>query len=332
MRTDVFELGGVIARITYPDERVMAFNTNRIDFEVSGAKYVDVACNGQRITIQVYRGKARADISRLLQLGFDDPRNVRVRNVRVEYFFNGSFYYSKSFDVQVIWGAVSVGERLNTIGSYKFDGNTFVRHVRWFYNMPQKLCVYNGTDFELFTPTRTHYTYGIHDTTAVNDLVWDDTFDDTFKHQFRWEENGAAEIYLTKDRHKCGLFLRWIDNIGLMQYFSFADKAEVDGVEIESTVNVGFSAFGIHHNGEQDNKRRTRSVTCAAINVTRNEMDYVRTIVTSPIVDMYCGSDADGEIWMPVKVEAREYAIDTRKEMQDFEINVIIPTSDVQSV
>lgn len=335
MRIQTFSKGSVIAQVGIPDERVMAFNRNFINFNVSGASYVEIVCNNVHIEAAIYNNKAVVDISRLLQLGFADPRNTRVRNLIVEYYFNGLLTDGMTFDIQVIWGYTNVGERLNTIGAYHYNPaeKAFVRNVRWFVNMPQKLCVYNGVDFELFVPTRTHYTYGVFDTTAVNDLVWDDTFDDTFKHTFEWEDNGAAEIFLTKDIHKCGYFLRWIDNLGLIQYFSFQEKETSDVTEDKSVVKEIFTASGIPFVGSQSNKSLIRKAVCAAVNVTPDEMAYVKTVVSSPIVDLYCGTDKEGnEMWMPVLVDGGEYIVNTKKHLQNFEITLLLPTQEPQSL
>lgn len=340
MRTETASVCGENATITYPDEKTFAFNPNYVLFEglADDVRFIELDFYdiSFKLRASVYNHKAKIDISEVIQLYFDNPREKRVKHIPVYYSANAEQEREGRFWFDAIWGYVVIGERLNTMGAYTMnkDSNMFERHIRWFHNLPQKLCLYDGEDFLLFKPTRTKYTYGLYDTTAINDLVWDDTFDDTFKIAFKWRDNVPATIYLHKDDSKDGYFMRWIDNLGHWQYFLFVKNSRTVKPKMTNETNAEIKASGMYFGGgTKRNKSKSVSITCAACNVTKELMPYLQTIVTSPIVDLYMGESFNGEeIWMPVNIEDADYEYSEQKEMQNFEIRFVPPTNNNQQI
>jgi hypothetical protein len=68
----------------------------------------------------------------------------------------------------------------------------------------------------------------------------------------------------------------------------------------------------------------------AATLVDETLYDYLFDVASSPVVDMYLGKDEnDVEQWMGVQVQAGTFAR-TDQPLQDFVINLVLPTYNVQ--
>lgn len=318
---------------TYQDGIVFAFNPTYIDFDVPVRfRYVDIICNGKTINVSLYQGKAHAYISKLLLLAFDDPKNERVREIYVTCRLDGSGYEQISFNITAIWGSISVGERMGAQGLYRYNEkeDVYERHVRWFSNLPQRLSIFNFDKFEYIDPSMRDVIYLSKDKEIHR--VWDETFDYTFNNAKKMHEDEV--IYLRRDEQKCGFFLRWIDNLGYVQYFLFAHRQHVVKTKDEYSRHEDMLYNGIYFGGGiRESKERTESVICAALNCSNEELRYVKTIVSSPFIDMYIGNDGNGdEQWVPVTVSAGDFSIDTQRTLKDFEITLNIPMSDAQQL
>jgi len=338
MRSTSFSINGVSASISYPESTIFAFNPNYINFSnVTGATFARISCGSYEFDVAFYNGSAQADISLLLQTQFTNPRTTRSKSISITIEFDGVSTNDTTLSMVAIWGSSSVGERLNSIGAYHYDkvSSQFVRNVRWFFNYPQKLSVYKNGSFLDFTPTKNTYTYDLSDTSVEQTAVFDHTFDDTFVKNFSIDEYTNAKINLIPDHSKDGYFLRWLDNFGMYQYFLFSYNERTlkfaQNYEVQESITLGGYDFGggkrmLEHTLES--KR-----TCSAMHLTREEALYVQTIVNSPFVDMYQGTVQGGsELWVPVTLVEAEKKVDEKKELNDFEITFIVPTSRPQQL
>lgn len=162
--------------------------------------------------------------------------------------------------------------------------------------------------------------------------VFDRTFDYTF---FQTGEN-VAIINLKICNDTAGYYLRWVDRHGNLQYFLFAkgetqykNKLGSDSVLQDEALN------GLYFS----NLMRTRHLECAitkkccAVNLPTDIFDYVVTIVTAPIVDLYCGKDETGtDIWLPVNIEANTVKHNPKQVLNDLEFSFAIPDVNAQSL
>lgn len=162
--------------------------------------------------------------------------------------------------------------------------------------------------------------------------VFDSTFDYTF---FQTGEN-VAIVNLKVSNETAGHYLRWIDRQGNLQYFLFAkgetqykNKLGSDSVLQDEALN------GLYFS----NLMRTRHLECAitkkccAVNLPTDIFDYVVTIVTAPIVDLYCGKDETGtDIWLPVNIEANTVKHNPKQVLNDLEFSFAIPDVNAQSL
>ncbi len=162
--------------------------------------------------------------------------------------------------------------------------------------------------------------------------VFDRTFDYTF---FQTGEN-VALINLQVNNDTAGYYLRWVDRHGNLQYFLFAkgqtqykNKLGSDKVLQDEAINGLYFA----------NIMRTRSLECTvtkkccAVNLPSDIFDYVITIVTAPIVDLYCGKDEMGsEIWLPVNIQAGTIKHIPKQILNDLEFSFAIPDVNAQSL
>lgn len=161
---------------------------------------------------------------------------------------------------------------------------------------------------------------------------FDRTFDYTF---FRTGEN-VALINLQISHDTAGYYLRWVDRHGNLQYFLFTkgetqykNKLATDKVLQDEAINGTYFA----------NIMRTRSLECTitmkccAVNLPSDIFDYVVTVVSAPIVDLYLGKDDSGtEIWLPVNIQASTVKYIPKQTLNDLEFSFALPDVNAQSL
>lgn len=155
--------------------------------------------------------------------------------------------------------------------------------------------------------------------------VFDGTFDYTFY------QNGLSThiVNLIISNDTGGYYLRWIDSCGELQYFLFsnkivAQKNTLSADSISDMEEVGPMWFSEHVRRTQITSVRT--CHCSAVALPRNIYEYVATIVTAPIIDLYLGKSASGrEIWVPVNIVAASYDFDTTKPLNDLTLSFTLP-------
>lgn len=162
--------------------------------------------------------------------------------------------------------------------------------------------------------------------------VFDRTFDYTF---FQTGEN-VALINLQISNDTAGHYLRWVDRHGNLQYFLFPmgekeykNKLGANSVMQDDDLNGLYFA----------NIVRTRNIECTvthkccAVNLPADIYEYVVTILTSPIVDLYCGKDENGvEIWLPVNIQANTVKYNPKKILNNLEFSFAIPGINAQTL
>ena len=162
--------------------------------------------------------------------------------------------------------------------------------------------------------------------------VFDRTFDYTF---FQTGEN-VALVNLQISNETAGHYLRWVDRHGNLQYFLFKkgdqqykNKLGSNKVSQDDDINGLYFA----------NVMRTMNIECSithkccAVNLPSDIFDYVVTIITSPIVDLYCGKDGAGnEIWLPVNIQQNTVKYSPKKILNNLEFSFAIPDVNAQSL
>lgn len=470
--------------LEYPDEVVFVFNPLYLNIninavggvykvgkaEVSVQGIVDKKSKTHTIQISLYKGKGRVYLSRIMELFFDDVRNLRHKTIKVQLIVSGSVVWQESF--MAIWGNVAIGDRLAHYGAFKFDKQKpyWERRRIWFKNFPFMVSMfaqsysnddiplarYDGRPYEpnamvhcpnvdfIFDSTEEENIqaiapsmegssleyiayvrnenrfYGMTDDFVLarnwtpnppyllgdesyNDantdeakegmvcsyanrimryskevnglvdvpygnggqvgiyeafphLVFPDavsqailkqkgkqtsvskssTFDRTFDYTFFTSGEMATITKLIIDHSMSGTYLRWIDRLGMYQFFLFTEgktsrKSKLSADVVTDDYPVGGMYFANHERTAHVECEVTSK--CAALMLEQDIYDYVSTIVTSPIIDMYLGKNNNGdELWVPVNVEASNYEYDPKAKLHDLEIELSLPSINAQTL
>lgn len=154
-------------------------------------------------------------------------------------------------------------------------------------------------------------------------------FDDTFDYTFYSQGLSTHIVNLKISNETSGYYLRWIDRYGELQYFLFTNKivTQKNTLASDSTSDmerVGSMWYPQHVRRTQVTSVRT--CKCSAVSLPREIYEYVSSIVTAPIIDLYIGKAANGrEIWVPVNIVAASYDYDTTKPLNDLTISFTLP-------
>lgn len=164
---------------------------------------------------------------------------------------------------------------------------------------------------------------------AIFDMGFDFSFPDMSKIVYE-----TVNLHICNDRD--GLYLRWIDRFGLMQFFLFVEgtstiksKASSNVVQVERS--IGGVNFGSLERTIEVTNTETRK--CCAVNLPKDILEYVKTIVNAPIVDLYMGKNKGGtELWLPVNVADGNYTTDPDTMLSDYEITIQLPENISQTL
>lgn len=189
---------------------------------------------------------------------------------------------------------------------------------------PERICP-NATQYVVFTQKG--------NPSSNNALsVFDTTFDYTF---FSMNEYNTITKLIIDNSHD-GTYLRWIDRLGMYQYFLFSKgkttrKNKLSTNTIVDDYPIGDMYFPNHERTSHIDCDVTTK--CGAPSLESDIYDYVSTVVTSPIIDMYMGKNRNGdELWVPVNIVASNYEYDPKKRLHDLEITIALPTLNSQSL
>ena len=337
--------GQVLARVEYPAQYAFAFNPLLITVveetaDVMKSAWIQIGdflderspINGE-ITFDVGTYScALFDIDNIS----DNRERIQPVPISVGVVDTNGNSYSSEIQINVIWGAIAPAEEYNGLTS-----------CRWFSRFPMKLEFFAQAGAKVYkeidgkgthTLVSTVSDMGIASidlseafagdtvvkkaTLSVGDFVnvFDETFDFTFaNYESEWE------ITLRKDDTPCGVFLRWIDKHGFMRYFLFAKGDEsTESEDYGDLLEQKYSAFGRYYPYiyRQQGKTVMRKVSLAALHLTREEYEYVRSVAFSPVVDMYMGDESDGTAsWLPVLVSSGDTSR-SQKNLEDMEIEL----------
>lgn len=162
--------------------------------------------------------------------------------------------------------------------------------------------------------------------------VFDNTFDYTF---FQTGENLVLiKMQICNDTD--GYYLRWIDRQGNLQYFLFRKGQIAYKNKLSSDVVVNDNPIGGMYFA---NHNRSRSIECSvthkccAVSLPDEIYDYVVTILTAPIVDLYIGVDNNGEaIWQPIQIQDGTVSYKNGNVLNDLEFSFAQPDINAQSL
>lgn len=162
------------------------------------------------------------------------------------------------------------------------------------------------------------------------------TFDDTFDYTFGELNDTVSMVRLIVCNEMEGHYLRWIDSQGNVQFFLFKNGARTtktslgsDSLQIEEPIrNMHFPNLSRTQNVEH-----TVTHKCCAVHLPDKIYCWVKTILTSPIIDKYLGKDKEGnEIWVPVNIVAGNTDYNPKRNLNDLEISFTVPVYNSQSL
>lgn len=269
-----------------------------------------------------------------------------------------------SADVQAVWGVLQFGERWNDIGAFNYDASRayFVRNARWFKNFPFTMEVYLSDDGYYreyicdgqhigdipveVRPTAYGQIWELDPTLLTNPEInqsavfrfffEDGIFNEPFSTEFIEFNVACIEVNLKVDERKEGVYLRWIDTHGFIQYWLFYLAQESDkntlGDKIPAELEYDLQDYGVAY--RTTGKTLEKTLKCAAQALNEEEYNLVLSVVSSPLVDMYVGKSVnDDDLWQPVTINATTNTRNLKKHgLWDVGIEVVLPTTKTQEL
>lgn len=154
-------------------------------------------------------------------------------------------------------------------------------------------------------------------TTGIFNMNFDFAFPDMAKIV-----NETVNMRINTDR--TGLYIRWIDRFGLLQFYLFHEgKSTVKSKPSSDTLQVEREFNGMYFGGMERVTEITseETIKCCAANLPKDILEYVKTIISAPIVDLFLGKTKGGtELWLPISVSSGSYTTDPKTMLSDYEI------------
>jgi hypothetical protein len=326
--------------ITYPDETCFAFNpqivtVDRVTSDVSfrvGTYYSPV---DKRSPID---GKVSIDISEYIKAWME----VSPTDIPSHYSLSLSVIIGEqtfATTLKPIWGAMNIGEVFNPS-----------RTVTMFRKFPSTITIFNPdplndyvqvrydeTDYKDFMINTGLRHWGFNEIfknakdfgiiKVLNTPEKPSTFQYTFDRTFKPIPDDAVFIKVLFNDCDKGIYLRWLDRHGFLQYWLFQEGDLMGRSSNEGEkLNVDYSDVKYAYNGMNRYQGKTYQTTrkaCATL-VDRATFNLLSTIYSSPIVDIYIG-----ESWIPVNIVAGSFT-DSGSDLQDFEIQITMPETITQ--
>lgn len=352
--------------ITAPQGIVWAFNPYYVEIEDDTNDVVTITIGSNTIEVYLYQNKAKAYITRMLQLLFDDPVNGQRAvegTIEVKDYYSGETL--EAFDVFAVWGAVEVGDRFPTFTGYKYDADRvwMQRQVHYFVNYPftvdflflqgmkyrtrQDGGIYgDATEVEANALQTFVGGVDIPKTMAKRWVLRQDAdnhtgvFDYTFDYTFGSASETSMITKVVPRYEKEGFYLRWTDRFGFRQYYLF-DKGDKTYKTALSDYKKEYDTVygGMHYNYQHrplDVSTEVVMKMCAS-NLDAETLLCVEGVVSAPVVDLFLGYTKDEtELWLPVAIVGGDYTRSARSEhhvpLQDFEITVKLPNRVTQTL
>ena len=358
--------------LTYPEYVAFAFNAQPILVKNGASNYqhlrVSITGAGKTIThtVDFFDGKVQDDVRAYVQSFFLDI------NFDLSYMMNGettdlgktlSFdvdvlgnnnnaLASFSFDVFYLWGGLQLGKSttLNAYRKRKIFANFPFTFGLWVDQEATLLYAPNGrikSDYvEVdreglyeFSPNIPEgaTSYSIFDYAGrITQATFDLSFDLTF-----YLKNGLQTKLFDFDVDWCteGVYLRWVDHFGQYGYYLFKSGSETRKTSIENAFERRDlmqydDVYGYHGRfGSRGNYEREDTIPLCAPLVDSDTFDFLQDLATSPVVDMYCGKDENGNPkWRGVQIAAGSFTKDFKKQLQDFVVNMVLPKYELQKL
>ena len=189
----------------------------------------------------------------------------------------------------------------------------------------------NGREYGIFdvNPARLFPSAKRNATLRIGEIGTVNVFDNTFDYTFYQNGLSTHIVNLKVSNDSMGYYLRWIDRYGELQYFLFTNRiaSEKNALASDTTSDmeqIGPMWFPNHVRHTQVTSKIT--CKCSAVALPREIYEYVASVVTSPIIDLYLGKSASGrEIWVPVQIVSASHDFDTTKPLNDLTIAFTLP-------
>lgn len=323
--------------ITCPDEICFAFNPQIIT--------VDKLTKSVVIRVGIYsdkrepiNGKVSIDISEYIRsmLRFESTSILETKhNVHIEIDIDEETYY---IFLYVIWGAMNIGELFNpsrTVTMFR----KFPSHITLF-SYGEINVRYDGEDY---TSMKIERDYLFHKDLSeefkdakefgmikiLNTPEAPSTFQFTFDRTFKPIPKDAVYIKVLFNDCDKGIYLRWLDRHGFLQYWLF-QEGDLTGKSSNQgeLLNVEYRDERYDYYGMSRYQGKAYQMTlkaCAPL-VDKDTFKMLSTLHSSPIVDMYID-----EKWIPVNIVAGSF-IYSGADLQDFEIQITMPETITQII
>ena len=274
-------------------------------------------------------------------LGANFNITVKVKNSE------GSNIAIFSYTTFYVWGAMRAGETWN--------GR---KNLTWFTHFPFSFGIYMSEADDLLVYADGRITSklielagkGIYEITSkvlkagaksysikdyggkIQQATFDTTFDFTFylKTSSRYTELAV----INADNTEKGIYLRWVDRHGFYRYWLFTQGDESRAISSDTSFlrnNLGEyddTIFGyLGANGRRQGYSREDTIPLCAPLVDSETFDFLQDLTSSPVVDMYLGSNK----WQSVTIKAGTYT-KTTAELQDFVCNLVINNTQIQQL
>ena len=267
--------------------------------------------------------------------------SVKVKNS------DGSDLATFSYTTFYVWGAMRAGETWN--GRKK---------LTWFTHFPFSFGIYMSEADDLLVYADGRITsklielagQGIYEITSkvlkagaksysIKDYggkIQQATFDTTFDFTFYLKTSSMyTELASIKaDNTEKGIYLRLVDRHGFYRYWLFTQGDESRAISSDTSFlrnNLGEyddTIFGyLGANGRRQGYGREDTIPLCAPLVDSETFDFLQDLATSPVVDMYLGSNK----WQSVTIKAGTYT-KTTAELQDFVCNLVINNTQIQQL
>ena len=355
--------------IRYPEKIAFAFNPSPLLCNGTSGQYVTVSMTDgththtERRTVFAYN--CQFDLSALARAIFADTdkeepnpaQNIDIKHavsvdVTVETYVASDNILTFTFQTTYIFGCLRHGEVFNPI-----------RKRTWFKHYPFTLGVFaesgnsiayvvdGSTSFlQTFNSTGIYElpveTLGVTESLVIQDNIGEisaTTFPTVFDLTFSAIDGDDITDRITLDisEEQCpkALYLRWVDNQGFYCYWLFSWFGDSDVSEVTEDIqrnNMRHYADAVGYQGwygHREERASTMTKQAGASMVDAETFDFLKTVLTSPRVDLYLGkNDQNDDLWEQVRVSAQTTQWQRFRDYQDFTFSVIFTTYNYQGV
>lgn len=348
------QTGVLSGKVMFPDRWCYAFNKQYIQIDAPGlvgpltvrVSDTDDPFNYRELSIVIFNGKANIEISTAIQLLFRNPLQERCKYIHVNVHSKDVTVIN--FHSFVVFGRLKDGDSFSTLGDLELtrSGATLTRKVIWFKKYPFTVSLFrrlnsesirysvdNGTtyvasdrreniidlDIKGIAPSAKSSVVVKHQKDGGTLAIFDKTFDMTFVERYGSMLTEEIKV-IVKDESE-GVYLRWIDRFGYLQYYLFK-KGTVSYKNKSSQYTVDCQEQELKQYSRAVSVSETKTLSCCALNLDDKMLQSLETISSSPIVDLYRN---DG-CWEPVKVET-SVVLNPKRVLHDLEVKISISST-----